>query len=83
MDVVLSEQPHDPEALYRLVRSAMEPHVVAARGEPWNDARERAQFFEQLAPASVRVIAVEEQVVGFVDLRGVRGGSMSGRGSGR
>jgi len=69
MDVALRAQPHDPEALYRLFRSAMEPHVVAARGEPWNDERERAQFFEQLAPASVRVIVLKEQVVGFVDLR--------------
>jgi RimJ/RimL family protein N-acetyltransferase len=69
VNVALIAQPHPPEALYRLFRSAMEPHVVAARGEPWNDERERAQFFEQLAPASVQVIVVEEQLIGFVDLR--------------
>jgi len=69
MNVALSAQPHDPEALYQLFRSAMEPYVDAARGQPWNDERERAQFFLQLAPASVRLIVVEQQVVGFVDLR--------------
>jgi len=69
MNVALTAQAQHPEALYQLFRSAMESHVVAARGEPWNDGRERAQFFEQLAPASVQVIVVEEQVIGFVDLR--------------
>lgn len=69
MDVVLSVQPYDREALYRLFRSAMESHVAAARGESWKDKRERAQFFEQLAPASVQVIVVEGQPIGFIDLR--------------
>ena len=69
MNIALTAQPHPPEALYELFRSAMEPHVVAARAERWNDERERAQFFAQLAPASVQVIVVEDQVIGFVDLR--------------
>jgi ribosomal protein S18 acetylase RimI-like enzyme len=69
VDVFLTPQPHDPESLYQIFRSAMEPYVDAARGEPWNDERERAQFFLQLALASVQLIVVEHQVIGFIDLR--------------
>src|SRR5437870_11176458 len=67
--VAQSTQLHDAEALYWLFRSAMERHVNAARGGPWNEERERTQFLTQLAPACVQVILLEGKVVGFVDLR--------------
>jgi RimJ/RimL family protein N-acetyltransferase len=47
----------------------MEPHVVAARGAPWNEEREYAQFLLQLRPASVQLIQLESEIIGFVDLR--------------
>ena len=69
IEIALTTQGHDTEKLYQLFRSAMEPYVEAARGTPWNDERERRQFFAQLAPSSVRLILRGDQVVGFVDIR--------------
>jgi ribosomal protein S18 acetylase RimI-like enzyme len=67
--VALTTQRHDAEELYQLFRSGMEPYVDAARGTPWNDERERKQFCAQLAPTCVRLILLEDQVIGFVDIR--------------
>ena len=67
--VELTTQRHDAEELYQLFRRTMQPYVDAARGTPWNDDRERTQFLAQLAPASVQLILLEGQVIGFVDAR--------------
>jgi len=73
IDIVLATQQHDPEELYQLFRTAMEPYIDAARGTPWNEERERAQFLKQLAPLAVRLILFEGHIVGFVDARSADG----------
>jgi ribosomal protein S18 acetylase RimI-like enzyme len=69
MNVTLSCNEYKPDKLYEMFRVAMERHVNSTRGKLWNDHRERIQFFEQLTPNSVQLICVDDQVVGFVDLR--------------
>lgn len=68
MNVTLKAE-HGIKGLYEMFRGAMEGHVNASRREPWNDARERKQFFEQLSVVSVRIIRVDGEVAGFVDFR--------------
>jgi ribosomal protein S18 acetylase RimI-like enzyme len=75
-EVTVVTRTHDAEELYRLFRSAMEPYVNAARGTPWNDERERAQFLTQLAPASVQLILLKNQVIGFIDFRAGENGCL-------
>lgn len=60
---------HGIKGLYEMYRGAMEGHVNASRREPWNDARERKQFFEQLSVVSLRIIRVDGEIAGFVDFR--------------
>jgi ribosomal protein S18 acetylase RimI-like enzyme len=69
MKAALSMELPDAEELYQLFRSAMKKHVETARGAPWNDERERAQFLAQLAAESVQMIVLEGEAVGFVDIR--------------
>lgn len=68
MNVTLKAE-HGIKGLYEMFRGAMEGHVNASRREPWNDARERKQFFEQLSVVSVRIIRVDGEVAGFIDFR--------------
>ena len=68
MNVTLSRA-EPGETLYDVFREAMEPHVNAARGEPWDDVRERTQFFGQLSGSAIRDICVDGIPVGFVDVR--------------
>jgi ribosomal protein S18 acetylase RimI-like enzyme len=74
MVVTLSADEYVPEKLYEMFRSAMEPYVNATRGTPWNESRERTQFLEQLVPQSIQLIRVNDEIVGFVDLRVERDG---------
>jgi ribosomal protein S18 acetylase RimI-like enzyme len=76
LKVALATRRHDGEELYQLFHSSMEPYVNAARGTPWNEARERKQFFAQLAPTCVRLILLEGQVIGFVDIRASDNGAL-------
>jgi len=66
MNVTLKAE-HGIRGLYEMYRGAMEGHVNASRREPWNDARERKQFFQQLSVTSVRIIRADGEIAGFVD----------------
>jgi ribosomal protein S18 acetylase RimI-like enzyme len=69
MTITFTENELSSESLYEMFRLSMEEYVNEARGTPWDDRRERAQFLDQMSVESIKLIRADGEVVGFIDFR--------------
>ena len=69
MTITFTENELSSESLYEMFRLSMEEYVNQARGTPWDDRRERAQFLDQMSVESIKLIRADAEVVGFIDFR--------------
>ena len=74
--LTMPDQRPDLDALYVIYRASMYEAINNARGQPWNDGRERRQFIETVNPDTVALIEIDGTIAGFIDLRSEDGALM-------